>query len=266
MAELGSRRIEEALAALASPREPAAAGVASAFTAAAAAALVELAAALAANKIAAAGPGCRRRWRTGCARWRSRPASFGSACSPPATRMRGPTLRSPGPGRDATRRGRWIEPASLRSRSRRLPLRSPSGPPRWPRPETGRSPPTRSLPGSCAAAAARGCAQLVEANLAGDPEDPRPARARAAADLAAQASRTRPSIRRAEGPRTWLRSPLCPGHRWWTWRRPRCVSGWPPAARAPGIACRPRRSWPTRSASLEGPFAWRWSGWRATAR
>ena len=53
MAELGSRKIEEALAALASPREPAAAGVASALTAAAAAALVELAAVLAANKIAA---------------------------------------------------------------------------------------------------------------------------------------------------------------------------------------------------------------------
>ena len=44
--------------------------------------------------------------------------------------------------------------------------------------------------GELAAAAARGCAHLVETNLAGDPEDPRPARARAAADLAAQASRT----------------------------------------------------------------------------
>ena len=43
--------------------------------------------------------------------------------------------------------------------------------------------------GELAAAAARGCAQLVEANLAGEPGDPRPARARAAADLADRASR-----------------------------------------------------------------------------
>ena len=43
--------------------------------------------------------------------------------------------------------------------------------------------------GELAAAAARGCAQLVEANLAGEPGDPRPARARAAAELAERASR-----------------------------------------------------------------------------
>ena len=49
MAELGSRGIAEALDALASPGEPAAAGVASAITAAAAAGLVELAAGLAAE-------------------------------------------------------------------------------------------------------------------------------------------------------------------------------------------------------------------------
>jgi formiminotetrahydrofolate cyclodeaminase len=43
--------------------------------------------------------------------------------------------------------------------------------------------------GELAAAAARGCAELVEANLVDAPGDPRPARARAAADLAAGASR-----------------------------------------------------------------------------
>ena len=43
--------------------------------------------------------------------------------------------------------------------------------------------------GELAAAAARGCAQLVEANLAGEPADPRPGRARAAADLADRVSR-----------------------------------------------------------------------------
>ena len=51
MAELGSRAISEALDALASPGEPAAAGVASAITAAAAAGLVELAAGLAAGRV-----------------------------------------------------------------------------------------------------------------------------------------------------------------------------------------------------------------------
>jgi formiminotetrahydrofolate cyclodeaminase len=44
--------------------------------------------------------------------------------------------------------------------------------------------------GELAAAAALGCAQLVEANLAAHPEDPRPVRARAAADLAARTSRS----------------------------------------------------------------------------
>ena len=54
---------------------------------------------------------------------------------------------------------------------------------------------------------------------------------------------------RTERPRTWLRSRLCLGRRWWTWRRPRSVSGWRPAALARGIACRPRRSWPAPWAS-----------------
>jgi len=46
-----------------------------------------------------------------------------------------------------------------------------------------------AVAGELDAAAARGCAQLVEANLAGELGDPRPARARAAADLAGRASR-----------------------------------------------------------------------------
>ena len=55
MAELGSRAIAEALDVLASPGEPAAAGVASAITAAAAAGVVELAAGLAEMTAAIAG-------------------------------------------------------------------------------------------------------------------------------------------------------------------------------------------------------------------
>lgn len=57
MTGLGDRRVGEALAALASPAKPPAAGVATALACAAAAALVELTAGLAADRIAAAGAG-----------------------------------------------------------------------------------------------------------------------------------------------------------------------------------------------------------------
>jgi formiminotetrahydrofolate cyclodeaminase len=55
MADLGSRRVDEALAALSSSDHPDAAGVASAIGAAAAAALLELSAGLAAKRLAADG-------------------------------------------------------------------------------------------------------------------------------------------------------------------------------------------------------------------
>ena len=190
MAELGSRKIEEALAALASPREPAAAGVASAFTAAAAAALVELAAALAANKIAAQDRNVGDGRGQDARRWRSRPASFGGACWTPATRMRVPTLRSPRPG-EGREQARALDrasepPLAIAEAAAAVAERAAEVA------EAGDWAFTADavVAGELAAAAAHGCAHLVETNLAGDPADPRPARARAAADLAAQASRT----------------------------------------------------------------------------
>ena len=108
--------------------------------------------------------------RTGCALWGSKPASFGGACWTPATaldRASEPPLAIAEAAAAVAERaaevaeaGDWTFTADA------------------------------VVAGELAAAAAHGCAHLVETNLAGDPEDPRPARARAAADLAAQASRT----------------------------------------------------------------------------
>ena len=188
MAELGSRRIEEALAALASPREPAAAGVASAFTAAAAAALVELAATLAANKIAAEDRDAGEvadRMRTlaqQAGKLRQRLLAAGDEDA----RAYAQVARAR-EGRDQARAlDRASDPplaiaegaAGVAERAAEVA-------------EAGDWAFTADavVAGELAAAAARGCAQLVEANLAGDSENPRPARARAAADLAARASR-----------------------------------------------------------------------------
>jgi formiminotetrahydrofolate cyclodeaminase len=189
MAELGSREIEEALAALAAPREPAAAGVASALTAAAAAALVELAAGLAANKIAA------------------EDRNSGEA----ADRMR--TLAQ----QAGKLRRRLLDAGDEDARTYALVAKAKEGRDQARALDRASEPPLAIaeaaaavaeraaevaeagdwaftadavVAGELAAAAAHGCAHLVETNLAGDSEDPRPARARAAADLAAQASRT----------------------------------------------------------------------------
>ena len=189
MAELGSRKIEEALAALASPREPAAAGVASAFTAAAAAALVELAAALAANKIAAqdrnVGDGADRMRALAQQAGKLRRRLLDAGDEDARTYAQVAKARE---GREQARAlDRASEPplaiaeaaAAVAERAAEVA-------------EAGDWAFTADavVAGELAAAAARGCAHLVETNLAGDPEDPRPARARAAADLAAQASRT----------------------------------------------------------------------------
>jgi formiminotetrahydrofolate cyclodeaminase len=189
MAEFGSRGIEEALAALASPREPAAAGVASAFTAAAAAGVVELAAALAAKRIAAQDRGA-----GGEAADRMR------ALAEQAGKLRGRLLAAG--DEDARAYARVATASEGREQARALDRASD---PPLAIAEGAAAVAERAaevadagdwaftadavVAGELAAAAALGCAQLVEANLAAHPEDPRPARARAAADLAARASR-----------------------------------------------------------------------------
>lgn len=189
MAELGKQGIEEALAALASPREPAAAGVASALTAAAAAGVVELAAGLAANRIAQGDAGT---GDDGADRMR--------ALAQQAGKLRRRLLAA---GDEDSRA--YAQVAKARSgRERARALDRASDPPLAIAESAGavaeRAAEVASagdwtftadavVAGGLAAAAARGCAQLVEANLAEHPEDPRPARARAAADLAERASR-----------------------------------------------------------------------------
>ena len=189
MAEPGSRRIEDALAALASPREPAAAGVASAFTAAAAAALVELAAALAANKISAQDRDVGEdadRMRTvaqQAGKLRRRVLDAGDEDA----RIYAQVAKAREGREQARALDRASEPplaiaeaaAAVAERAAEVAAAGD-----WAFTADA------VVAGELAAAAARGCAHLVETNLAGDPEDPRPARARAAADLAAQASRT----------------------------------------------------------------------------
>jgi formiminotetrahydrofolate cyclodeaminase len=189
MTELGSRKIEDAFAALASPREPAAAGVASAFTAAAAAALVELAAALAANKIAAqdrdVGEDADRMRTVAQQAGKLRRRLLDAGDEDARTYAQVAKARE---GREQARAlDRASEPplaiaeaaAAVAERAAQVAAAGD-----WAFTADA------VVAGELAAAAARGCAHLVETNLAGDPEDPRPARARAAADLAAQASRT----------------------------------------------------------------------------
>ncbi len=189
MAELGSRKIEEALDALSSPREPAAAGVASALTAAAAAALVELAAALAANKIAAQD----RNEGEGADRMRTLAQQAGKlrrrlldAGSEDAR-----TYAQVAKAKEGREQARALDrasepPLAIAEAAAAVAERASEVA------EAGDWAFTADavVAGELAAAAARGCAHLVETNLAGDPEDQRPARARAAAELAAQASRT----------------------------------------------------------------------------
>ena len=206
MAEFGSRPVGEALSALASPGEAPAAGVASALTAAAAAGLVELAAALAAKRIA---------------------AHDGGAGDEAADRMRALV------GQAGKLRGRLLAAADEDAQAYGLVAASREGREHAKALDRASDPPLAIAEGAAAvaeraaevadagdweftadavvagelaAAAALGCARLVEANLAGDPEDPRPARARAAADLAARASRnaadrTAPASRIAADPK-----------------------------------------------------------------
>ena len=227
MTELGSRRIAEALDVLASPGEPAAAGVASAITAAAAAGVVELTAGLAARRVAEQGRGTAqadRRLRELAQQAGKLRARLLAAGDEDARAYAGVTK-----AREGHERARALDrasdpPLAIAEGAAAVAERAAEVA------DAGDWSFTADavVAGELAAAAARGCAQLVEANLAGEPGDPRPARARAAADLAERASRNaaderRPDEavqrwipRRAEARTHWLRSRLCLGRRWWT--------------------------------------------------
>ena len=186
MAELGSRGIAEALDVLASPGEPAAAGVASAITAAAAAAVVELAAGLAARRVTEQG--------------RKDEADHMREVAQQAGKLRARLLAA---ADEDARAYAWVTKAR-EGHERARALDRASDPP-LAIAEGAAAVAERAaevadagdwtftadavVAGELAAAAARGCAQLVEANLAGEPGDPRPARARAGADLAERARR-----------------------------------------------------------------------------
>jgi formiminotetrahydrofolate cyclodeaminase len=189
MGDLGDKGVAEALADLASPREPAAAGVASAVTAATAAGVVELTATLAARRIAEQdqgnGDGAADRMHE---------------LAQQACKLRGRLLAAA--DEDARAYARVIKARQGHEQSRALdrasdpPLAIAEGAAAVAEraaevADAGNWTFTADaiVAGELAAAAARGCAQLVEANLAGEPGDSRPARARAAADLADRASR-----------------------------------------------------------------------------
>ena len=185
MAELGSRGIAEALDVLASPRDPAAAGVASAITAAAAAAVLELAAGLAARRVTEQGRNDEAdRMREVAQQAGKLRARLLAAADEDARAYAGVTK-----AREGHERARALDRASdpplaiaegAAAVAERAAEVADAGD--WSFSADA------VVAGELAAAAARGCAQLVEANLAGESGDPRPARARAAADLAERAS------------------------------------------------------------------------------
>jgi formiminotetrahydrofolate cyclodeaminase len=189
MAELGRRDLSDALAALASPGEAAAGGVASAFTAAAAAGVVELAAALAAKKIVetdrGAGNGAADRMRELAQQAGKLRARLLAAGEEDAR-----TYAQVAKAREGRDRARALDrasdpPLAIAESAAAVAERAAEVA------EAGQwtFTPDAVVAGDLAAAAARGCARLVETNLAGDPDDPRPARARAAAEVAERASR-----------------------------------------------------------------------------
>jgi formiminotetrahydrofolate cyclodeaminase len=186
MAELGSRGIAEALDVLASPAEPAAAGVASAITAAAAAGVVELAAGLAARRVTEQGrdDDADRMREIGQQAGKLR-ARLLAAADEDARAYAGVTKAREGHDRARALDRASDPPLAIAEGAAAVAERAAEVA------DAGEWTFTADavVAGELAAAAARGCAQLVEANLAGEPGDPRPARARAAADLAERASR-----------------------------------------------------------------------------
>jgi formiminotetrahydrofolate cyclodeaminase len=186
MAELGSRAIAEALDVLASPREPAAAGVASAITAAAAAGVVELAAGLAAKRVSEQGRNDEfERMRELAQQAGKLRARLLAAGDEDARAYAGVTKAREGHGRARALDRASDPPLAIAEGAAAVAERAAEVA------DAGDWSFTADaiVAGELAAAAARGCAHLVEANLAGEPGDPRPARARAAAELAERASR-----------------------------------------------------------------------------
>jgi formiminotetrahydrofolate cyclodeaminase len=194
MAELGSRAIGEALDVLASQGEPAAAGVASAITAAAAAGVVELAAGLAAKRVTEQGRNDdadrMRELVQQAGKLRARLLAAGDEDARAYARV---TKARAGHGRDRALDRASDPPLAIAEGAAGVAERAAEVANAGDWSFTADA----VVAGELAAAAARGCAQLVEANLAGEPGDPRPARARAAADLAERASRNA-----ADGART----------------------------------------------------------------
>jgi formiminotetrahydrofolate cyclodeaminase len=181
---LADRRVREALDALASRNQPPAAGVASALAAAAAAALVELTAGLAADRLAAEG-GAERRLRTlvdragelrrtllATADADARAYAEVISAREAAARARALARASEPPLAIAEAAAEIAEAAAESARAGTWAFTADA-----------------VVAGSLALAAARGGAELVAADLAGQPDDPRIARARAAAERAERASR-----------------------------------------------------------------------------
>jgi formiminotetrahydrofolate cyclodeaminase len=186
MAELGSRGIAEALDVLASPAEPAAAGVASAITAAAAAGVVELAAGLAVRRVTEQGRGDDAdRMREIAQQAGKLRARLLAAADEDARAYAGVTNAREGHDRARALDRASDPPLAIAEDAAAVAERAAEVA------DAGEWTFTADavVAGELAAAAARGCAQLVESNLAGDPGDPRPTRARAAADLAERWSR-----------------------------------------------------------------------------
>jgi formiminotetrahydrofolate cyclodeaminase len=187
MAALVSRQVGEALVALASREQPPAAGLALALTAAAAAALVELSAGLAAKRLALEASGGEA---AGVARMR--------ALSERAAELRARLLAAADEDVAAYSEVAGADDPAGRARA----LAGATGPPLLIAESASEVAEAAAetvaagdwdfradavVAGELAAAAALGSAELVAANLSGDPEDPRTDRARAAADRARRA-------------------------------------------------------------------------------
>lgn len=191
MADLASRRVREALAALASPQEPPAAGVAAALTGAVAAALVELSASLASSHLEEDGePATAERMselrvRAGELRLRLLGAADDDVTAyadvlgagDGGARVAGLSRASEPPLVIAECASEIAEHAAETVRAGSWDFRADA-----------------VVGGELAAAAAASAAELVAANLAADPEDPRTDRARAAADRADRAARAAASL------------------------------------------------------------------------
>jgi formiminotetrahydrofolate cyclodeaminase len=186
---LGTRQVGDALDAVASPANPAAAGAASALACAAAAALIELTAGLAANRVAAnrgsAGAEAATHLRdraAGARQLRGRLLTAADEDSRAYAEVIG--------ARDATSRAQALERASeppLEIAECAAEVAGAAA--EMARAGTWGFTTDAVVAGELAVAAARGAAELVAANLAGDTHDPRTVRARAAAERAERAGR-----------------------------------------------------------------------------